>query len=48
MNRVIIKTLQYKYEAVVKDDSIKKIISIKLKTFEEAIIAAKAKEDEDK
>jgi uncharacterized protein YbjT (DUF2867 family) len=44
--RPLIESL--KYEAVVKDDSIKKIISIKLKTFEEAIIAAKAKEDEDK
>ena len=28
-----------KYEAIVKDDSIKKIIPIKLKTFEEAILA---------
>ncbi|MCJ7636174.1 MAG: NAD(P)H-binding protein [Nitrososphaeraceae archaeon] len=44
--RPLIESL--KYEAVVKDDSIKKIIPIKLKTFEEAIIAAKAKEDEDK
>jgi uncharacterized protein YbjT (DUF2867 family) len=44
--RPLIESL--KYEAVVRDNSIKKIIPIKLKTFEEAIIAAKAKEDEDK
>lgn len=37
-----------KYEAIVKDDSIKKIIPIKLKTFEEAIIAAKQEEEEEK
>ena len=32
-----------KYEAIVKDDSIKKIIPIKLKTFEEAILALNKK-----
>jgi hypothetical protein len=36
-----------KYEAIVKDDSIKKIIPIKLKTFEEAILAAKQEEEEE-
>jgi uncharacterized protein YbjT (DUF2867 family) len=44
--RPLIESL--KYEAVVRDNSIKKIIPIELKTFEEAIIAAKAKEDENK
>jgi uncharacterized protein YbjT (DUF2867 family) len=37
-----------KYEAIVKDDSIKKIIPLKLKTFEEAIIAAKQEEEEER
>ncbi len=36
-----------KYEAIVKDDSIKKIIPIKLKTFEKAIIAVKQEEEEE-
>jgi hypothetical protein len=43
--RPLIESL--KYEAVVKDDSIKNIIPIRLKTFEESIIAAKRKEDEE-
>ena len=42
--RPLIESLKYK--AVVRDNSIKKIIPIQLKTFEEAIIAAKDKEDE--
>ena len=43
--RPLIESL--KYEAIVKDDSIKKIIPIRLQTFEESIIAAKKMEDED-
>src|ERR671912_1069009 len=43
--RPLIESL--KYEAIVKDDSIKKIIPIRLKTFEESIIAAKRMEDEE-
>lgn len=36
-----------KYEATVQDNSITKIIPIKLKNFEEAILASKAKEDKE-